>query len=154
MEKELEDRKLAELMNSIRHYSTLRFAMLIVYFAVTGGLLVKFFDCDFSVRYPELHGLFQIAGSMVTVAFFIFEVALDDNLRKLWGSVKKLAGEGDVLLSHRQLWKGCLVPMATYGIFVGVLIFWLFTSRNYYPCQAAAHKAVQSETVISKECRK
>lgn len=98
MEKELEDRKLAELMNSIRHYSTLRFAMLTVYFAVTGGFLVKFFDCDFSVRYPELHGLFQIAGSLVTAAFFIFEVVLDDNLRKLWGAVKKLAGEEDVLL--------------------------------------------------------
>lgn len=132
----LRDNKLTELLISIRHYSTLRFAILTVYFAVSGGLLVKFFDCDFSRHYPELLWLFQFAGGTVTITFFIYEIVLDDNLRRLWKSIAAIVRKKeDVLLSHRQSWKNFLVPVATYGIFIGALVFWLCAAQYYYPCK-------------------
>ncbi|MXS79825.1 MULTISPECIES: hypothetical protein [Nitrosomonas] len=104
----------------------LRFAILTIYFAVSGGLLVKFFDSGFSQHYPELLWLFQVGGGTVTIAFFIYEIVLDDNLRRLWKSVAAtVRKKDDVLLSHRQCWKNILVPVATYGIFIGTLVFWL-----------------------------
>lgn len=122
------DRKLAELMAHIRHYSTLRFAMLTVYFGVTGGLLTKFFDPDFSRLHPEFFNLLPIAGGIITVVFFIFEYVLNDNLSSLWKAVEKLVGKDDILLNHRQSWKSYLVPAATYMIFAGMLLFWLYLS--------------------------
>lgn len=122
------DRKLAELMAHIRHYSTLRFAMLTVYFGVTGGLLTKLFDPDFSRLHPEFFNLFPIAGGIITVVFFIFEYVLNDNLSCLWKAAGKLVGKDDILLNHRQSWKSFLVPAATYMIFAGMLLFWLYLS--------------------------
>lgn len=134
-DKKLCDYKLTELLISIRHYSMLRFAILTVYFAVSGGLLVKFFDCSFSQHYPELLWLFQVGGGTVTIAFFIYEIVLDDNLRRLWKSVAAtVRKKDDVLLSHRQYWKNILVPVATYGIFIGTLVFWLCIAQEHYPC--------------------
>lgn len=136
MDKKLRDYKLTELLISIRHYSALRFAILTVYFAVSGRVLIKFFDCDFSQHYPELRWLFQVGGGAVTVVFFIYEIVLDDNLRRLWKSVAAaVSKKDDVLLSHRQSWKNFLVPVATYGIFIGTLIFWLYVAQEYYPCK-------------------
>lgn len=123
------DRKLAELMASIRHYSTLRFAMLTVYFGITSGLLMKFSGLDFSKPHLEFLNLIPIAGGITTIAFFIFEHALNDNLSRLWKSIEKLVGKDDVLLNHRQSWKSYLVPAATYMIFAGMLLFWLYFSQ-------------------------
>lgn len=126
--------KLQELMSNIRHYSSLRFAMFTVYFAVTGGLLMTFFDCEFSKQYPQLLWLFMASGVMITLAFFIFEVTLDNNLSRLWDAVADLVGQGDHLVKHRKRWKGIWVPFATYGIFACTLAFWLFVSWRFYPC--------------------
>lgn len=122
------DQKLAELMANIRHYSALRFAMLTVYFGITGGLLTKLFDPDFSRHHPEFLNLFPVAGGIITVAFFIFEYVLNNNLSCLWNSVEKLMGKDDILLDHRQSWKSYLVPAATCTIFAGMLLFWLYYS--------------------------
>lgn len=121
-------------MSNIRHYSSLRFAMFTVYFAVMGGLLVTFFDCEFSKQYPQLLWLFQTSGVVITVAFFIFEAALDSNLSKLWIAVTAVAGEDDWIVKHRQPWKNILVPLATYAIFFFSLMFWLLAASTYYPC--------------------
>ena len=121
-------------MSNIRHYSSLRFAMFTVYFAVMGGLLVTFFDCEFSKQYPQLLWLFQTSGAVITAAFFVFEAALDSNLSKLWIAVTDVVGKDDCIVKHRQLWKNILVPFATYAIFFFSLMFWLLAAPIYYPC--------------------
>lgn len=88
----------------------------------------EIFDPDFSRHHPEFLNLFPVAGGIITVAFFIFEYVLNNNLSCLWKSVEKLMGKNDILLDHRQSWKSYLVPAATCTIFAGMLLFWLYCS--------------------------
>lgn len=125
---------LQELMSGIRHYSNLRFAIFTVFFAITGGVLNTFFDCAFSAKNTELLWLFRMGGMLVTIAFWIFEAALDSNLSRLWSAVAGVVGDKSELLVHRQEWKGILVPFATHGIFAFSLVFWLFIAPGVYPC--------------------
>lgn len=125
--------RLQELMANVRHYSNLRFAMLTVFFAVNGGLLMTFFDCDFAANHPGLGWLFEAAGTLITLAFFIFEAALNSNLSKSWEAISLLVDSNDYLVRHRQPWKSRWVPAATFGIFIGTCFFWLLIASHYYP---------------------
>ncbi|MFE8069428.1 hypothetical protein QQM79_00045 [Marinobacteraceae bacterium S3BR75-40.1] len=123
-----------EMMATVRHYSTLRFAILTVFVAINGAVLVQFFDCDLSRQNPDLIGLFRIGGALNAVIFFVFELALNANLTELWRSISQCVGERDGLLSHRKRWKSWAVPCASYGVYVLPLVFWGLFSPDYYPC--------------------
>lgn len=134
MDKITEKDKFLEILSNIRHYSTLRFAMLTVFVAINGGMLTQFFDCDFALKNPDAIKLFQFGGGILSLIFFIFERALDHNLSNYWDTIKAYVGEYDALVSNRSWVYTFSVPLATHGIFVIAFLFWVFFSQDYFPC--------------------
>lgn len=127
--------KFLEILSIVRHYSTLRFAMLTVFVAVNGGLLTQFFDCEFAAKNPEAMGLFRLAGSVLALIFLIFERALDHNLSHYWSVIAAYVGKHDALVSGRSRCYRWSVPLATHSIFILSLLFWLCFASDFYPCQ-------------------
>lgn len=125
-----------ELLANIRHYSTLRFAMLTVFVAINGGLFAVYFDCNFASANPAALKLFKAAGIILSLIFFTFERALDHNLTDYWETVSLKLGKHHAFVANRTDAYRFLVPLATHGIYVVTILFWYFYAGDYYPCQA------------------
>ena len=84
----MEQYKYQEIMSNIRHYSNLRFAMLTVFIAITGGLLTVAYSKSIEISAQILcFNILSFAGVWVSIVFLIFEIALNIYLSGLWSEL-------------------------------------------------------------------
>ncbi len=115
-----EDIQFSENMANIRHYSSMRFAMLTVFVAITGALLSHVSVQGCSPNTDICHyDLTKSIGIWVSCVFLVFEVALNVYLNGFWSKVAPEASwhRGDLIA-----W---LVRIASVSIPLGALILWL-----------------------------
>ncbi|MEJ5240079.1 MAG: hypothetical protein WHS87_02665 [Anaerolineales bacterium] len=114
----------AEVNQNFRHYSSLRFAILSVFFAIVGLLFSIAFGPINSTTYFSM--LAKFGGLLITVVFFIFEHILNEYLRHF----AKVAMELEELLGYRQFKSRPQFRVqtrhATYGLYILLLIFWVY----------------------------
>jgi hypothetical protein len=120
------DVKYTEAMNAIRHYSALRFAMLTIFIAITGGL-VSTYTGDAN---SKLATLFRIdvlrwAGLWVSFAFLAFEIALNRYITRFWMVADNCPG-APVSDGMRPRWLRVMVASAARSLSFGTLVFWIF----------------------------
>ncbi|MEX6501699.1 hypothetical protein [Pseudomonas zhanjiangensis] len=109
-----------EVMLSIRHYSTLRFAMLGLYSGAISGLVIGQYAGDPS-RIPAI--LLPMAGILVTGIFFWLEVTLDGFMTGFAEVAKGLRSNGHwEQRSERLIY---LVRIPLRGIYVLVFAYWV-----------------------------
>jgi hypothetical protein len=116
----MEQYKYQEAMANIRHYSNLRFAMLTVFVAITGGLLTASYSESIKVD-TTIFGMniIRATGIWISTVFFIFEVALDIYLDGLWNET------GNTTSSYRKALLKWSVRVAAASIPVISLFYWL-----------------------------
>ena len=115
-----------ELSLTFRHYSTLRFAVLTVFFAVVGALA----SVAFGVTKPGSPAIAQyakVAGLIVSLAFFLLEVLIEKYLRYFVSLALELERElGYKVFSGRPQSKFLQTRFATWGLFLLIILSWLF----------------------------
>lgn len=109
-----------EAMANIRHYSNLRFAMLTVFVAITGGLLAANYSDSFKVD-TVIFGMniIRVAGIWISIVFFIFEVALNFYLAGLWSEI------GNTASNYRKPILKWPVRLAAASVPVGSFLYWI-----------------------------
>lgn len=138
MDRVTEKDKFLELCSNARHFSTLRFAIMTVYIAISGALLAKFFDCSFSSKNTGAFQFFQITGVAISIIFLVFEFNLNRNLSSFWNTISIYAGQGDAFFENRSLFYKVSVPIATHLIYILPIIFWVWFAFPLYGCEANA----------------
>lgn len=116
-----------ELSLTFRHYSALRFAVLTVYFGITGGLATVAFGVA-QVSNPSLQVFAKVAGAVVGLAFFLLEVLIERYLRFFVARASELESElGYKLFSGRpaQPWP-LQTRVATWGLFILIIGSWVY----------------------------
>lgn len=108
-----------EVMLSIRHYSTLRFAMLTLFSGAISGLVFGRYAGDPS-RTPEI--LIPIAGIFMTGIFFWLEVTLDEFMTGFAQIAKELRPNGH--WEKRPQLLVYLVRLPLRGVYVLVFAYW------------------------------
>jgi hypothetical protein len=117
-----------EINNNIRHYSALRFHVLTVFFAATGGVAsVAFGLFGIQARNSQFLSLSaKIAGLLLTALFFQYEWLIVEVLRKnreRGRELEKLLGYKQISMrSRRALTFSHLALRSLYFIFV---LFWV-----------------------------
>ena len=109
-----------ETMANIRHYSNLRFAMLTVFVAITGGLLAANYSGTITVD-STIFGIniIRVVGIWISIVFFIFEVALNIYLADLWTEI------GNTTSNYRKPILKWSVRLAAASVSVGSFFFWV-----------------------------
>lgn len=115
----MEQYQYQEVMANIRHYSNLRFAMLTVFVAITGGLLTTSYTTGIKID-TTLFGMniIRIAGLWISLVFLIFEVALDIYLAGSWTEI------GNTASSYRNTWLKWSVRVAAASLPVVSFFYW------------------------------
>jgi hypothetical protein len=143
-----EDRRAeyTEVNSNIRHYSSLRFAILTVFFAATGGLASVAFNI-FSVHVvnPSVVGLAaRIAGFFVTLLFFQYELLVQSVLkhnRHVGAGLEKTMGLTQIrkrpsLFIDVSRWAARLLYMAFLGFWAWMI--WEILRPVQPPCDDCA----------------
>lgn len=117
--------KYQETMANIRHYSNLRFAMLTVFVAITGGLLAAHYSDSIKVS-TTLFGmnLIRVAGIWISIVFLTFELALNVYLAGLWSET------GNTKSIYRNEILKWAVRFAALSVPVGSLLYWVCLSGS------------------------
>lgn len=109
-----------ETMANIRHYSNLRFAMLTVFVAITGGLLAAHYSESITVDSTVFGmNIIRVAGIWISIVFFIFEVALNIYLAGLWTEI------GNTTSKYRKPILKWSVRLAAASVPVGSFFYWI-----------------------------
>lgn len=117
----MEQHEYQETMANIRHYSNLRFAMLTVFVAITGGLLAANYSESFKVDTAVFGmNIIRVAGIWISIVFFIFEVALNVYLAGLWSEI------GNIKSNYRKPILKWSVRLAAASVPVGSFLYWVF----------------------------
>lgn len=117
----MEQYKYQETMANIRHYSNLRFAMLTVFVAITGGLLTASYSESIKVDATILGmNIIRAAGIWISLVFFIFEVALNIYLAGLWEEI------GNTTSKYRKPILKWAVRVAAASLPVVSFLYWVF----------------------------
>jgi hypothetical protein len=118
----MEQYKYQEAMANIRHYSNLRFAMLTVFVAITGGLLTASYSDSIRVDTMILGmNIIRVTGIWISVVFLIFEVALDIYLAGLWSEVGNTTSTyRNALLKWSVRVAAASLPVISFGYWVCV----------------------------------
>jgi hypothetical protein len=112
--------KYQETMANIRHYSNVRFAMLTVFVAITGGLLSVAYSPTITVSTTLWSvNLLNLAGMWVALVFLVFELALNIYLAGLWAT---LGADAHRFRKPVLLWA---VRVAALSLPVLTFIYWL-----------------------------
>jgi hypothetical protein len=112
-----------EIMQCIRHYSTLRFAMLTVFLTTFGALVTAYGGA--LPLFGKSNPVIALAGLVLSLMFGCFEATLSYNLHTQWAAAKVLA-EGVVprAFAHREplpLW----AVRGFMGVwYAGCVVFW------------------------------
>ena len=117
-----------EASNNHRHYSALRFASLTLYFAIIGALAAVAFGVNEpSSSVIDIKRWATVAGFLVTVAFFLFEVLNEMNLRHFSDVLKNLESSlGYTQMTSRSDHPAMRARTATYTLFILFVGFWLY----------------------------
>jgi hypothetical protein len=116
----------SELNQNFRHYSALRFAILTVFFAVTGGLASVAFGFAQNVP-PTISFAAKIGGFLISIMFFMFEIILQSYLHHFGNTFRKLEKSlGYSHMSTRPHSRIIRTQNATYGFFICVIAFWTY----------------------------
>lgn len=126
-----EDQRLeyAEINLNIRHYSSLRFAIITVFFAATGGIAsvaFNFFGND-SANVKTMQLCARIAGFLITLLFFQYEYLVGSVLlqnRSIGQGLEKKMGL--TLLSSRRKRPIKVAHWLARILYAGFLLFWAF----------------------------
>lgn len=116
-----------ELCLTLRHYSALRFAILTVFFAVTGGLTALAFGSGSQQPGQFLSIAVAIGGLLSVFVFWTFETRLIAYMHYFEGRAAELERQlGYQIYSGRPRSKLSFVrtPVATRLLYVVVAIFW------------------------------
>lgn len=121
----MEQYKYQETMANIRHYSNLRFAMLTVFVAITGGLLTASYSESIKVT-TTICGMniIRVTGIWISVVFFIFEIALDIYLAGLWHEI------GNTTSTYRNALLKWSVRSAAISLPVFTFIYWVWVHSS------------------------
>ena len=120
----------SEANNNRRHYSSLRFAVLTVFFAVLGGVAYVAFGFV-EIKSPSSLNIVRwarIAGFLFSVVFFWIEILCELNLRH-FGRVAKALEESLGLrqFTSRKFRHVPKTPYATWGMYVLIILFWVYS---------------------------
>jgi hypothetical protein len=124
----------SEVNHNHRHYSSLRFAALTLYFIVSGGLLYFSYGGGTklsSLSWWDLIARIKILALLLTAAFFAFDIVCELTMREL----RKVARELEDALGFRQFRTGSFYAMlwASYSIwvvYVMFIFFWLIVQTS------------------------
>jgi hypothetical protein len=116
-----------EVMAHLRHYSGLRFAVLTVFIAIMGGLLTLSFGVGMSTPDATLARVARLAGIVITLAFACFEYVIDSYLLTFGKRANDLEHAlGYAVWSQRPTHLRWIVTLAIGGLYLSVLVFWMF----------------------------
>lgn len=117
-----------EVSNNHRHYSALRFASLTLYFAIIGAIAsVAFGVVGPSPAIINIQFWAAVAGLLITLAFFLFEILNERNLRHFIEVLRALEPKlGYTQITSRPRHVAMKARHATYPLFVLFVIFWLY----------------------------
>lgn len=120
----------SEIAIGLRHYSSLRFAILTVFFALIGGLATIYFGEIKSISQGNQFVLVatQIGGLVVTYVFYVFERRLIGYMNYFAGRLKEMEVElGYRGYGHRPMVRNILLHThtATQVIYISTAIFWM-----------------------------
>lgn len=116
-----------ELNNNRRHYSTLRFAVFSVYFAVIGGLA----SIAFGIVTINAGGRINVSlwskwgCLLVTLVFFWFEILGTLNLRHFIEVAERMPTRYRIV-TKRKKYRGLKGHYATWSLFVLLILFWIY----------------------------
>lgn len=121
-----DDTKYAEAMNAIRHYSALRFVMLTIFIAITGGL-VSTFTSDAATKVSDLFKIdvLRWAGMWISIVFLVFEFAINRYITELWLIADSCPG-APTSANMRKPYIRLLVAASALSLNLGALVFWAF----------------------------
>ncbi|HET6425371.1 MAG TPA: hypothetical protein VFG20_16910 [Planctomycetaceae bacterium] len=112
-----------ELSSALRHYSALRFAILTLFFAVTGGNVTFLYGTDDVPLFVIAAS--KLAGIVVTVVLWYFEYRIQDeflHLERRLASVESKLGYDVYTRRSRYRFNLFWLTSLLYGV---VLLFWL-----------------------------
>jgi hypothetical protein len=116
-----------EVCHFLRHYSSLRFVMFSVYFAVIAGVASLAFKI-IEVKTPNadtINLLTRCAGLLTTIVFLLYEFRLGRLIRHY----QKIAIELEKPLGYIQMTsrpKSSLTFFATRFLYIILMLFWVF----------------------------
>jgi hypothetical protein len=112
----------------LRHYSSLRYVIFSVYFAVMAGVVSVAFNAIGEVQYNRviLCLVFRILGLLLTIPFFIYELRLEKLIRYYQYSAMEMERcRGFNLMNRRP--RNDYIFWATKSIYILFIIFWLLS---------------------------
>lgn len=119
-----------EMMQSVRQYGAIRYILFPLYLTLTAVLAGANYKNDYNV---PLH-LIRFAGISSSVAWLVFEYALSESLRRIWGEIENIifnsnvfpAGAGREInpLPHRVKLLTWLPRITFYLIYIVGIAFW------------------------------
>jgi hypothetical protein len=116
------DREYTEALLSLRHYSSLRFAIFSVFIAITAALVSVLFGKD-AIDAPRVRTALQALGLWTAFVFLWIEITLDGYVTAF--GEKALAICPDSHLAGRPVARRMLIPFATASLHVAVILFWI-----------------------------
>lgn len=118
-----------EIMQSVRHYSVLRFTMIPIFLTASGAFITAY-GANEPLISPRLIAL---AGIQLSIIFVLFEIALSANLALLWRAAAALVGKRfKPAFAHRigiLLWP---VRIAVPSVYVVGLILWIGQLQDWW----------------------
>lgn len=116
-----------ELNNNRRHYSSLRFAMLSIYFAVFGGLASVSFGFVEIKSSSIIDSSFwaKWSGLLFTFVFFWVEILCELNLRHIYRVANKELSPKYQSLVRRKGHRALKAYFGTWGLYIVLIIFWI-----------------------------
>lgn len=118
----------AEVMASIRHYSTLRFAMLTVFVAISGGLLSVLYSDTAPAPLIRLAPLLGVAAALI---FGWLEITLDKYLSAFGKVADALKPDGHWRQRPHKAVQRTYIPLR--GMYVVSLLMWSWLAVGATP---------------------
>lgn len=112
-----------EVLTSLRHYSSLRFAIAGVFIGITGFLVAALYGKNVLQAPPELGHAIRVFGLVTALVFWWIEFTLDGYLTAFGAVALRL--RPDTHWAARPPLRRALVPAAMMAIHVAVVAFWI-----------------------------
>ncbi len=113
-----------ETLESIRHFSRLRFAQLAVFSGLNAALIYTFFRADAAQSAPATKILVAVAGLAFSVIFFWMEAVHDAYKSSFIRLAVELSPDGHWARRPKQL--AMLIRIPVWGTYVIPFFFWIY----------------------------
>jgi hypothetical protein len=120
----------SEVLTEVRHYSSLRFAIFTLFFAVVGALFSAafgFFEIKGAGSTKHVHFMVRVGGLIVTLLFLLYELRIQALINHGIRTGVELESElGYTLLSKRPPWRWYRSHYATIAFFTLLIALWIW----------------------------